>query len=180
MIGILDIQGSVEEHVEVLKKLSVDVVLVKKPEDLKGLKGLILPGGESTTIGKLMDFAGLKKEIKKRVKRGLAVWGTCAGAILMAQLGLINVEVERNAYGRQQESFETEILYDGKKIPAIFIRAPKILLAGDDCEVLAKHDGDIVAVREEKMLVTTFHPELTDDLTIHLLFLEICSSRDKF
>jgi pyridoxal 5'-phosphate synthase pdxT subunit len=170
MIGILNIQGSVAEHLEALRKLDVEVVLVKKPEDLKGLDGLILPGGESTTIGKLMDFAGLKKEIKQSVKRGMAIWGTCAGAVLMAQLGLINIEVERNAYGRQQESFETDVDFDGKNIPAIFIRAPKILLAGDDCEVLAKHDDDIVAVREEKMMVTTFHPELTDDLTVHRYF----------
>lgn len=169
-IGILDIQGSVEEHVEALKKLQIEAVFVKKVEDLKGLDGLILPGGESTTIGKLMDFAGLKKELKKRVKRGMAVWGTCAGAILMAQLGLINIEIERNAYGRQQESFETEVLFNGEKIPAIFIRAPKILLAGDDCEILAKYDDDIVAVREGKMMITTFHPELTDDLTIHRYF----------
>ena len=172
-IGILDIQGSVEEHFEALKKLDVEVVLVKKPEDLRGLDGLILPGGESTTIGKLMDFAGLKKEIKKRVKRGMAVWGTCAGAILMAQLGLINIEVERNAYGRQQESFETEVEFGGKKVPAIFIRAPKILRAGSDCEVLAKNDGDIVAVAEGNMLATTFHPELTDDLTVHRYFMKI-------
>ncbi len=172
-IGILNIQGSVAEHLEALRKLDVEVVLVKKPEDLRGLEGLILPGGESTTIGKLMDFAGLKKELKQRVKRGMAVWGTCAGAILMSQLGLINIEVERNAYGGQQESFETEVDFDGIKIPAIFIRAPKILQMGEDCEVLAKYDDDIVAVREEKMLVTTFHPELTDNLSVHRYFLEV-------
>lgn len=178
-IGILNIQGSVGEHLEALKKLDVEAVLVKKPEDLRGLDGLILPGGESTTIGKLMDFAGLKKEIKKRVKRGMAVWGTCAGAILMGQLGLINIEVERNAYGRQQESFETEVNFNGKKIPAIFIRAPKILQVGGDCEVLAKYEDDIAAAVERKMLVTTFHPELTDDLSVHLFFSKICSSRDE-
>lgn len=171
MIGILDIQGSVAEHFEALANLKVEVRLVKEVDDLRGLDGLILPGGESTTIGKLMDFAGLKKEIKQRVKRGMAVWGTCAGAILMAQLGLINIEVERNAYGGQQESFETDVEFDGKKIPAIFIRAPKILQVGEDCEILAKHGEDIVAVREGKMLVTTFHPELTDDLGVHEFFI---------
>ncbi len=169
-IGILNIQGSVAEHLEALRKLDVEAVLVKKPEDLRGLDGLILPGGESTTIGKLMDFAGLKKEIKQSVKSEMAIWGTCAGAILMAQLGLINIEVERNAYGGQQESFETDVDFEGKNIPAVFIRAPKILQVGGDCEVLAKYEDDVVAVREGKMLATTFHPELTDDLTVHRYF----------
>ena len=172
-IGILNIQGSVEEHFKALRKLSVDAVLVKKPVDFKGLDGLILPGGESTTIGKLIAWTGLEKEIVKNVKKGMAVWGTCAGAILMARMGLTNIEVERNAYRRQQQSFETEVKFDGKKIPAIFIRAPKILRVGDGCEVLAKYEDDIVAVCEGKILVTTFHPELTDDLSIHRYFLKI-------
>lgn len=170
-IGVLNIQGSVAEHFEVLRKLGVEAVLVKKIEDLVGLSGLIMPGGESTTIGMLMGE--MKEVIVDRAKEGMAVWGTCAGAILMARMGLMDVEIERNAYGRQQESFETEVGFNGKMVPAIFIRAPKILSVGEGCEVLAKFENDIVAACEGKMLVTTFHPELTDDLSVHRYFLEI-------
>lgn len=191
-IGILDIQGSVEEHLKMLKKLkNVDVVLVKKSEDLKDVKGLIIPGGESTTIGKLLRRFGLRDEIIKRVKKGMAVWGTCAGAILLAKkivgkesadsLNLMNITVERNAYGRQLDSFETQVEFDcgiggfGYKCPAIFIRAPKILDIGKGVEILAKYKGEIVAAREKNMLATNFHPELTDDEEVHKYFVEMCA-----
>lgn len=203
-IGILDIQGSVEEHVEMLKKLkNVEVVLVKKIEDLNDIKGLIIPGGESTTIGKLLRRFGLRDEIIKRVKKGMTVWGTCAGAILLAKrivgkenadsLNLMNITVERNAYGRQLDSFETEIEVNlstrksskkndvAKKspvrlcrIPAIFIRAPKILEVEKGVEVLARYNGEIVAAREKNTLVTNFHPELTDDEEVHKYFVKMC------
>lgn len=187
-IGILDIQGSVEEHFAALQKLQkisqkkstgkiFEIILVKKKEDLTGLNALIMPGGESTTIGKLLRRFDLRNEIIKSVKRGMTLWGTCAGAILMAKkisgeqqadsLNLMDIEIERNAYGRQLDSFETEIYFKTKKIPAVFIRAPKIKSVGKDTEILAEYNNEIVAVRQGKMLVTTFHPEMTDDLTVY-------------
>jgi len=212
-IGVLDIQGSVEEHFEALKRLAkarpvlkIEPVLVKKISDLDGVRGLIIPGGESTTIGKLLKKNGMWEEIKKRAKGvagsglqgsrdsfprqgGVAVWGTCAGAILLSKsgLGLMDIEVERNAYGRQMDSFETEVKFDfigmgkGSKgsreirpsaVPAIFIRAPKIVKVGSGVQVLAKYDGEIVAASQGRFLATTFHPELTECFRIHELFVE--------
>jgi len=214
-IGILDIQGSVEEHLKVLKKLGFSftdgkkqAVLVKKNSDMEGLDGLIIPGGESTTIGKLMKRFGLNDEIIRRANDGMAVWGTCAGAILLAKkvvnlkdendkknkvdgLELMDITVERNAYGRQLDSFETQVEFDqcrneiccDKKsknavksclVPAVFIRAPKILEVGKDVEVLAKYKGEIVAARQGKLMATTFHPEMTDSLEVHKYFVKMC------
>jgi len=197
-IGVLDIQGSVEEHFATLSKLKgVEAVLVKKVSDLNGVRGLIIPGGESTTIGKLLKRFGLDLEIIKLFKKGkLAIWGTCAGAILIAKeivgreqadsLKLMDITIERNAYGRQVDSFETELDFDfgdieggkGKKnwqkIPAIFIRAPKIKSVGKDVKILAKYEGEIIAAREGKLFATTFHPEMTDDLKVHQYFAEMC------
>ncbi|PIR55059.1 pyridoxal 5'-phosphate synthase glutaminase subunit PdxT [Candidatus Peregrinibacteria bacterium CG10_big_fil_rev_8_21_14_0_10_36_19] len=182
-IGVLDIQGSVDEHIISLKKLGVHVVRVKKPEDLEGLKGLIIPGGESTTIGKLLKRFGLGEEIAKKVQDGMAIWGTCAGAILLANqviggevdgLNLIDAKVQRNAYGRQIDSFETKIEFANTKIPAVFIRAPKILNVGDGVEILSKLDGEIVAAKKDKIVISTFHPELTDSTVFHQWFLELC------
>lgn len=194
-IGVLDIQGSVEEHFEALKrlanakpKLKIEPVLVKKVSDLSGVRGLIIPGGESTTIGKLLRRFGLREEIKERVRVGMAVWGTCAGAILLSKdyLGLMDITVERNAYGGQLDSFETEIEFDvggvaGLKqrpaavvVPAVFIRAPKIVKVGRRVKVLAKNDDEIVAAVQGKLLVTTFHPELTEGLEIVQSFVELC------
>ena len=204
-IGVLDIQGSVEEHFEALKRLSkvqpglkIEPVLVKKASDLSGVSGLIIPGGESTTIGKLLKKTGLEGEIIKRA-RGLqgsgldafGVWGTCAGAILLAKdsLGLMDITVERNAYGRQGDSFETEIEFefgDGARwatgdqrpatvvVPAVFIRAPRIVGVGNSVKVLAKNGEEIVAVQQGRLLVTTFHPELTESLKIHEYFAGLC------
>jgi 5'-phosphate synthase pdxT subunit len=183
-IGILDIQGSVEEHFEALARLKVATVLVKKVEDFKEIPGLIIPGGESMTIGKLLDWYGLKREIVKRAKKGLAIWGTCAGAILMAKkvegkdrantLGLMNVAIARNAYGRQLESFEAEVKFLGKNFPGIFIRAPKIIEIREDVEVLGTYKKDVIAVKEGNFLATTFHPELTTNLAVHKYFVEMC------
>jgi len=189
-IGVLDIQGSVEEHFAALEKVSgVTPVLVKKIEDLDGVRGLIIPGGESTTIGKLLRRFGLREEIIRRATTGkkedrLAIWGTCAGAILIAKkivgrenadtMTLMDITIERNAYGRQTDSFETEVKFDGKSLPAVFIRAPKIISAGNGVSVLAKYNDEIVAAREGKLLVTTFHPELTNSTKAHEYFAGIC------
>jgi pyridoxal 5'-phosphate synthase pdxT subunit len=189
-IGVLDIQGSVDEHLQMLEQLSVEIVRVKTAEDLLGLNGLIIPGGESTTISKLLTRFNLRKAIVESHKNGMAIWGTCAGAILLAKrvvsktevegLGLMDITVERNAYGRQLESFETtfEMLIGpgstGRPIPAIFIRAPKIAEPGEGVEVLAEHDGWIVAAREGKLLATSFHPELSESSLVHQYFVAMC------
>lgn len=183
-IGVLDIQGSVEEHFDALKTLGVEPVLVKKIEDFKEIKGLIIPGGESTTIGKLLNWFNLKKEIIRYAKKGRPVWGTCAGAILLAKniegkqkaetLNLMDITIERNAYGRQLDSFETEIEFNASTVPGIFIRAPKIVAIGAEVKILAQYKGEIVAAREKNFLVTNFHPELTEDLTVHKYFVEMC------
>jgi pyridoxal 5'-phosphate synthase pdxT subunit len=190
-IGVLDIQGSVEEHLSVLKILGVSAIRVKTKADLEGLNGLIIPGGESTTISKLLTRFNLRKPIIKAHEKGMAIWGTCAGAILLAKrvvskvpvesLGLMDITVERNAYGRQLDSFETTLdmllgpAATGRQVPAIFIRAPKIAELGKEVKVLAENDGWIVAAREGSLLATTFHPELSNDTKVHQYFLEICS-----
>lgn len=192
-IGVLDIQGSVKEHTEALKMCGVDVVFVKTSGDLAKICGLIIPGGESTTIGKLLRKFGLGDAIIKCVEDGMPVWGTCAGAILLAKkiigkeqvdtLGLMDIVIARNAYGRQLDSFETEVeFFDNSPgcsttsslIPAVFIRAPKIRRIGRDVKVLAKHDDEIVVVREKNLLATMLHPELTPELHLHRYFLKMC------
>jgi 5'-phosphate synthase pdxT subunit len=190
-IGVLDIQGSVEEHILMLKKCGVVPVSVKRIEDLREVRGLIIPGGESTTIGKLLKRFGLFDEIIKRARSGMVIWGTCAGAILLAKnvigqkgkiavdnLRLMDITVERNAYGRQIDSFETDLDFDfgkvTKKIPAVFIRAPKIVNNEKTVKILANHEGEIVAAIQGKLLATTFHPEMTGDLSVHKLFIGMC------
>lgn len=197
-IGVLDIQGSVEEHLESLKKLAksgikIEPVLVKTPETLAQVSGLIIPGGESTTIGKLLRRFGLRDLIIERAKKGMPVWGTCAGAILLAKkiigkeqadsLNLMDVVVERNAYGRQLDSFETQLEFDlgtygrayaGPGIPGVFIRAPKIVSVGEGVKILAQHKGEIVAARQKNLLITNFHPELSESLEVHKYFAEMC------
>lgn len=192
LIGVLDIQGSVEEHMAMLKKLGVKSMGVKTKEDLAKIDGLILPGGESTTIGKLLKKYGLAEEIKKRAKahfvrntKGapLAVWGTCAGAILLAKkvhsrppehLGLMDIEIERNAYGGQLDSFSTEIdvpALGTKKVPAIFIRAPKAKKTSPAVKVLAQYNHSSVMLQQGNLLATMFHPELTSDTRVHKYFI---------
>ena len=186
-IGVLDIQGSVEEHLTALRRCGVNPVSVKNAEDLARVDGLIIPGGESTTIGKLMKKYGLGGEIIKRARHPhiLTIWGTCAGAILLAKkilnqrpdsLSLMNVEISRNAYGRQLDSFETSLNIPKlgiKDFPAIFIRAPRVKRAFKKAKVLAEYNGEPVMVEEENLLITTFHPELTGDIRIHKYFLEL-------
>ena len=187
-IGVLAAQGAFAEHMAVLKRLDIEAVAVRLPGELKGVEGLIIPGGESTTISRLMITYDLMKEITRLASDGMPVFGTCAGMILMAKqisgnstasLGLMNIRVKRNAFGRQVDSFETEIQIPvlGKKaFPGVFIRAPKIENCANDVEVLARlADGTIVAARQGKLLVTAFHPELTDDLRLHRYFVDIVS-----
>ncbi len=187
-IGVLDLQGGVTEHLRCLSTLGVGVVRVKRPQHLDALDGLVIPGGESTTIGKLMVEYGLIDAVRERVGRGMAVFGTCAGTILLAtdiagsdqpRLGLMEMRVHRNAYGRQRESFEgavpiTEIM--GGPVKAIFIRAPQIDRVGSDVHILAKRQDEIVMLRQGRLLAVTFHPELTDDTRVHQYFLRLCES----
>ena len=185
-IGVLALQGDVREHVEILKKLGVEPVEVRGVEDLKGLAGLIVPGGESTTIGKMMVESGLLDGVRSFFYKGGPVWGTCAGMVLAASattgtrqplLGLMNALVERNGFGRQVHSFEKELEIEGFEEPfvGVFIRAPFFEDVGPGVEVLGKVDGRVVAARGENILVTAFHPELTDDKRFHEYFLrEVC------
>ncbi len=185
-IGVLALQGDVREHVEILKKLGVESVEVRGVEDLKGLAGLIVPGGESTTIGKMMVESGLLDGVRSFFYKGGPVWGTCAGMVLAASattgarqplLGLMNALVERNGFGRQVHSFEKELEIEGFAEPfvGVFIRAPFFEDVGPGVEVMGKVDGRVVAARGENILVTAFHPELTDDIRFHEYFVrEVC------
>ena len=185
VIGVLALQGAFREHVLSFEALGVDTVAVRLPDQLDECDGLVIPGGESTAIGKLMTSYGFWEPIKQRHAEGMAVWGTCAGAILVAQrvadalpdqrtLDLMDVTVRRNAYGRQIDSFEVDLdfAHIGEPFRGVFIRAPWIEEVGNGVEVLAEHDGRIVAARHERHLATTFHPELTGDPRIHRFFLD--------
>jgi len=185
-IGVLASQGAFIEHIAKLRQLGVEAVPVRLPEELEGLDGLIIPGGESTSISKLMVDYKLADKIKSLAKSGLPVLGTCAGLILMAKgnsadypepLGIMDVTARRNAFGRQMESFETELVIPAlgeKPFPGVFIRAPFIEQVNGKVEVLARlADGAVVAVRQGKLLALAFHPELTDDLRFHQYFLDI-------
>ena len=188
-IGVLAAQGAFSEHIATLKQLGAEAIPVRLPRDLENLDGLIIPGGESTTISKLMLDYRLTDRIKQLAKAGLPVFGTCAGMILLADdvpdsevkpLGLMHIRVRRNAFGRQKESFETELAIPalGKKpFPAVFIRAPKIERLNNGVEVLAEmNDGSPAAVRQDKLLASAFHPELTGDLRFHRYFLDIITN----
>ena len=172
-IGVLALQGNFREHAAMLRRLGADPIEVRKPEQLEGLDGLVVPGGESTTFMRLMRLYGLEDAIRRFEQ---PVFGTCAGLIVLDRdhLGLIDVEVERNAYGRQVKSFEADLELAGEKAPlrGVFIRAPRVEDAGDDVEVLAEHEGKPVLLRQGRFLVATFHPELTDDTRVHELFLD--------
>jgi 5'-phosphate synthase pdxT subunit len=189
-IGVLASQGAFAEHIKVLQQLDTEAVPVRLPDEIKGVDGLIIPGGESTTIGRLIAAYRLDSEIKALVKEGKPVFGTCAGMILLSKdisgntakaLGLMDIKVKRNAFGRQRESFETELIIPvlgEEPYPAVFIRAPLIEQCGRSVEVLAKlNDGRIVAARQDKLLVTAFHPELTRDLRFHRYFLDMASDK---
>lgn len=186
-VGVLTLQGDFREHLAALKKLAVEGCGVRTVEDLKKVDGLIIPGGESTTIANLLEKSGLFPEIKERGQNGFPIYGTCAGEILLAKeiinysksyLGLIDIAVRRNAYGRQIDSFEADL--NIKKIGAfhaVFIRAPIIERVGPKIEVLAEHDSVPVMAQQKNILVSSFHPELTNDLRIHEYFLKLVERR---
>ncbi len=173
-IGVLAVQGNFREHAAMLRRLGAQVVEVRKPEQLEGLDGLILPGGESTAFGRLMRLYGLDEAVR-RFER--PVFGTCAGMIVLDRnhLGLVDATVRRNAFGRQVASFETDLEVAGADGPvrAVFIRAPWIEDVGAGVEVLAEVDGHPVLARDGRYLVAAFHPELTDDTRLHELFLDL-------
>jgi pyridoxal 5'-phosphate synthase pdxT subunit len=173
-IGVLAVQGNFREHAAMLRRLGAEPVEVRKPEELDGLDGLIIPGGESTAITRLMRLYGIEEAIRRF--RG-PIFGTCAGMILLDRdhLGLVDVAVSRNAYGRQVASFEADLELEGEAEPlrGVFIRAPRVAEAGPGVEVLADHDGEPVLLRDGRFLVASFHPELTDDTRVHERFLEL-------
>ena len=190
-IGVLALQGDFLEHSDILRKLGVEPVEVRTLEDMEGLAGIIVPGGESTTIGKMMVSSGLLDGVRSFFYKGGPVWGTCAGMVLAASattgprqplLGLMNALVERNGFGRQVHSFEMELDVEGFDEPftGVFIRAPFFEDVGPGVEVLSEIDGRVVAARGDNILVTAFHPELTDDLRFHEYFLrEVCGIHER-
>jgi len=172
-VGVLAVQGNFREHAAMLRRLGAAVVEVRKPEQLDGLDGLVVPGGESTTFMRLMRLYGLDEALRTF---GAPVFGTCAGMIVLdrGHLGLMDLEVDRNAYGRQVASFEADLSLrdDDEPLRGVFIRAPRVTDLGADVEVLAEHDGEPVLLRQGRFLVASFHPELTEDTRVHELFLE--------
>lgn len=191
-IGVLALQGDFALHARALGRCTPvpEVVEVRKPEQLEGLDGLIIPGGESTTLLKLIDLGGFVPALEKFHAAGLPIFGTCAGLIVTARevtgpaqfsLGFIDVGVERNAYGRQRESFEAHgsATLGDRTVPVemVFIRAPRIRRVGEGVQALARHDGETVLARQGSVLVATFHPELTDDHTVHAYFCHMVRER---
>jgi 5'-phosphate synthase pdxT subunit len=183
-IGVLALQGDVREHLAALEQAGAAPVTVRRAEELAAVEGLVLPGGESTVISKLAETFGLLQPLRERVRAGMPVYGTCAGMILLADriadprsgqqsIGGIDMTVRRNAFGRQNESFEAPLdmagVTDGP-VTGVFIRAPLAEKVGQDVEVLARHEGAVVAVRQGDALATAFHPELTGDFRVHALF----------
>jgi pyridoxal 5'-phosphate synthase pdxT subunit len=188
-IGVLALQGAFREHRLMLESLGCAVREVRLPKHLEGLDGIVFPGGESTTIGKLMVHYGFLEALPAFYNAGGAVWGTCAGAILLAndivgsdqpRLNLLEISVKRNAFGRQVDSFETPLEVKGldAPFPAVFIRAPIIASVDSSVEVLAKYQDDIVLVRKNRLLASSFHPELTRDSRLHRYFLEHVVQRE--
>ncbi len=189
-IGVLALQGSVIEHLKMIKSVNkkIDAVPVKTIDELSAVDGLIIPGGESTTLRILLDNFNMYTPIKARVEAGMPVWGTCAGLILLANriegerpyFGLLDVDVKRNAYGRQIDSFVAEGDFAGMYVGMVFIRAPQITRVGAGVEVLAEHDGKPVAVRQGNVLATAFHPELiARDNRIHKYFINMVENAEK-
>jgi 5'-phosphate synthase pdxT subunit len=182
-VGVLSLQGAVEEHLEMIKRCGLEGIKVKTLGDLEKVDRLIIPGGESTTIGKLTKIYGLDREIIKRGREGMPIFGTCAGMILLAnkvigveqiRFNLIDIVVERNAFGRQVDSFEVDLKiedFSGKPFKAVFIRSPYIKKVGKEVKVLAEFKGKIVMARQKNIIVSSFHPELTEDLRVHKYFL---------
>ena len=188
LIGILDVQGGVREHQRTLDELNIEHRAVRRVEHLEGLNGLILPGGESTTMSKLLELGGLLEPLRSALAQGLPAYGTCAGMILLASqvlntrpdahwLGAIDMDVRRNAFGRQVDSFEADLDFAGVEgtVPAVFIRAPWVERVGDDVAVLSRvpsgeHTGAIVGVQQGNVMATSFHPEVSGDTRVHAYF----------
>jgi pyridoxal 5'-phosphate synthase pdxT subunit len=186
-IGVLGLQGAVREHVRSIEASGASAVIVKKAEQLRDIDGLIIPGGESTTIRKLIDQYGFMEPLKQFANEGKPMFGTCAGLIILAKhikgfeqphLGVLNVTVERNSFGRQVDSFEADLAIKGMDDPftGVFIRAPHIIEAGDGVEVLAEYEGRIVAARQGQFLGCSFHPELTEDHRLTQFFIEMVNN----
>ncbi|MCY4364880.1 MAG: pyridoxal 5'-phosphate synthase glutaminase subunit PdxT [Chloroflexi bacterium] len=192
-IGVLAVQGDFAEHIAILRKLNVECLEVRLPEQLDDVNGLIIPGGESTTLSRLMSIYNLREPVQAMARDGKAVWGTCAGMIMLASeiteadpvpLQLMDIGVRRNAFGRQIDSFEQDLDIDGldtnglepEPFHAIFIRAPVVMRVGDKVKTLAAlADGQSVAVRQGNLLATAFHPELTSDTRLHQYFLNLAA-----
>ena len=190
-VGVLAVQGDVREHLAALRSAGADTRAVRRPAELEQVDGLVVPGGESTTIDRLCRIFGLHEPIRARIAGGMPVYGSCAGMIQLADeildghreqqtFGGIDMTVRRNAFGRQVDSFETGLQIrglpqDGGPFPAVFIRAPWVERLGEDVEVLAEVEGHPVAVRQGRLLATSFHPEVTGDHRVHALFVELCS-----
>ncbi|WP_325166722.1 pyridoxal 5'-phosphate synthase glutaminase subunit PdxT [Viridibacillus soli] len=183
-IGVLALQGAIREHVGAIEAVGADAIIVKRVEQLEELDGLVLPGGESTTMRRLIDRYGMMEALREFAAVGKPMFGTCAGLILLARevidqatphIGVMNVVVERNSFGRQVDSFEMALSLKniGENFPAVFIRAPHIVAAGPNVEVLAEHEGRIVLAREGPFLGCSFHPELTDDTRIMAYFVKM-------
>ena len=186
-IGVLALQGAFREHIASIRKCGFSAIEIRFPHQLDDIDGLIIPGGESTTIIKLVDKYDFKPALKKFHRKQKPVFGTCAGLILLAKkvagydfgLGFIDITVQRNAYGRQIDSFEQHVMFDyensqnQEEFKAVFIRAPKITAAGKNVQILSSLNGNTVLAKEENIMVCTFHPELTDDLRIHRLFIDM-------
>lgn len=187
-VGVLALQGAVTEHMRSIELAGAEAVAVKHTEQLDDIQGLIIPGGESTTIGKLMRKYGFIEAIRNFSEQGKPLFGTCAGLIVLAKsieggeeahLALMDIQVSRNAFGRQRESFETGLNVKGLDLPvrAVFIRAPLITGAGEGVEVLSTYKDEIVMARQGHLLVTSFHPELTDDFSLHQYFVDMVNDR---
>ena len=184
-VGVLALQGAFREHRQVLEQLGCDVVEVRKTSDLEGIHGLIIPGGESTTIGKLLNSDGMGDAIKKLATKDIPIFGTCAGMILLSKtiidsdqyrLNLMDTTVERNAFGRQVASFETDLIVPAmgpNPLRAVFIRAPYLREVAPNVGILAEYDGKIVFARQGNLLASAFHPELTSDQRVHQYFLDM-------
>ena len=181
IVGVLAVQGDFEKHIKVLKKLGVTPVEVRTRQELDQLQGLIIPGGESTTIIKMLKAGGIFDAVKEFVQTK-PVFGTCAGSIILAKklanpdldtLNAMDIKIERNAYGTQVDSFIDNVEFNGKEIEAVFIRAPRIVEHNGSVDILIKHGEDPVLVRQDNIIACTFHPELTDDPSIHKYFLDM-------
>ncbi|MFC0598728.1 pyridoxal 5'-phosphate synthase glutaminase subunit PdxT [Streptomyces palmae] len=187
VIGVLALQGDVREHLVALAEADALARPVRRPEELAEIDGLVIPGGESTTMSKLAGVFGMLEPLRERIRAGLPVYGTCAGMIMLADkildgredqqtFGGVDMIVRRNAFGRQNESFEASVEVSGVEggpVEGVFIRAPWVESVGGEVEVLARHDGHTVAVRQGNVLATSFHPELTGDHRVHALFVEM-------